>query len=842
MTTRNWSITGFTMAKLPFKRLALGEQEDVQLQFMVDGMEVRFPALIEVTRTNQRRREIGCRFLMIDPRGERLMRQYLELHGQSVSGPQATAEAPRNAAYTAPDNTPDQAAAPDNHEPVSEPSTASEKPQEQQLIRPAPVMETQPYGGFGQHDAGYDRDEEEEFVNPLILVYRALRGRWLYATVLACIASILMVTASYFMIKPVYQSRGLIRIAAKEQKILYSDRDDSRLRLFDAFVSSELTYLTSRPVLDRAIYILGQQPGQFADSPQSVADLAGRLEARKIKSLLELTAASVDQDSAKAMVDAVLDGYQQLQVEQNDRQQTIRERELIAREQELLSRIDALKANLLAVGGEYNMVALRRTHQNRLDQIEESRDKITEINASIEQLNTQGVIVGGGVDVQIQRAVMLDRNLADLSFERTKRAATLTTLRERYAGSHPLVMQATTELRVVDDAIEDRLDFINQLGSTGGLSGAAAPGEGPTVESLQAQLVVQEKRVGELKSDATDLNAKLLEVGTLNAELTEHQDMLQETRRVLEQIRVESRNSLPGTIEILSRGSFPERPAVNRRKSAAMLAVVAAFGMTGMGFIGFSLLQRRARYSDELDNVDGIEMLGVIDRLQDLEGMAPPLISQIRAELEIGTLRHPTHARAFIIGRVNRQTDTALLTMQLANSFAATQMQTLVIDGDPTTGRLTELSQAYFQKNQAQGKTTPQSLDDLMSSPIQLDEQLSIIPGGGSLGSGQATLSAEAAQNMIKTNRDNHDCVLYQGCVLTDDVMSRFVASNVDGVILVIDRNQKIADIQREVDAAKRLTRGRVFGVFVNAAVNDPGLRHGRTAQTTIHSLEPEAA
>ena len=850
-TTRDWSITGFTMGAQPFKRLGLGEQEDVQLQFMVEGMEVRFPALIEVTRTNQRRREVGCRFMMIDPRGERLMRQYLELHGEPLvaTSPAATGPAPEHS--------------PNSHQPhQSEPPVASSESRaghDRADVAPPSMRDVTPPRATGPnapsasssyfgHDAGYEHDDDEEFVNPVILIYRALRGRWVYACVAACIASIVVVTASYFMISPIFQSRGLIRISAKEQKILYADSDDSRLRLFDAFVSSELTYLTSRPVLDRALYLLNQSPGNFDDVPDNVADLSARLDARKIKSLLEITADAKDPESAKVIVNAVLDGYQQLQVEQLDRQQTIRERELIAREQDLLSRIDRLKGELLTVGGEYNMSTLRNAHQNRLDQIEATRDQIAEITNTL--INISGGVVPNNtastLDSNIQRAIMQDRALADLTFERTQRTATLTSLRERYAEGHPLVLQASTQLQIVNQAITERQDFITQLGRTGALSRAGEEGftNDLSPESLQAKLEAQKLRETTLLADAERLNSKLLEVGTINGELEEHQDMLQETRRVLEQVRVESGNSLPGTIEILSRGSLPERAAINRRKSAAMLAVVAAFGMTGAGFIGFSLWQRRVRYSDEMDGVDGIEMLGVIDQLGDLEGMAPPLISQIRAELEIGTARRADQGRAFVVARIRDNTDSALLTLQLANSFAATMMQTLVIDGDPTTGRLTELSQAYSNRAQQQGGLPEHvgGVEDLMNAPIKLHRELSIIPGGAGLGAEQAAMSAEAAQEMIEENRVHHDCVLYQGGVLSDDVISRFVATKVDGIILVIDRNQKIDDIQREVDAARRLTHGRVFGVFVNAVANDPGLRHGRRAQTGGQFLKARVA
>ena len=50
---------------------------------------------------------------------------------------------------------------------------------------------------------------------------------------------------------------------------MYGDPNDPRLRLFDAFVSAEVTYLQSRPVLERAVQELAQTLP--AGAPKSAA-------------------------------------------------------------------------------------------------------------------------------------------------------------------------------------------------------------------------------------------------------------------------------------------------------------------------------------------------------------------------------------------------------------------------------------------------------------------------------------------------------------------------------------------------------------------------------------------
>lgn len=839
IAVRDWTMVGFSVRRLPFRKLELNAEESIQIEFVSEGLEVRFPALISITKLNQRHQNVTCRFVMIDPRGERLMLQALAADG-NASDAAATAEEPAPTILNQGADSeaqPHQAGAngqtrhPGQNASNGTAASSEQRASENLNLAPGTALSGQD-DGWGQSSQGQQQhnqaamlsrqlefEEDGEFINPLIIGYRALRGRWAQAAVAFMALGMVLASAAWLVIDPIYESRGLIRIAAKEQAILYADRDDSRLRLFDAFVSSELTYLTSRPVLDRALYLLSRQPEQMTDVADTVHDLEGRLGARKMQSLLELTARSTDQDSAKVMVNAVLDAYQQMHVEQLDQRQTIRERELIAREQELLGRLDQLYARLLDVGGEHDANTLRATHKVRLEQIEDSRTAISEMQGSLRQLADTGKIVGDGeIDMVIQRTVMLDRTLSDLTFERTKRAATLSTLRERYVDTHPSVQLAEQELSIVDQAIDDRYGLINRLGESGALAPGGTGNSENSAEEIQDMLDVQEARLTELRTDAERLNAKLIDVSAIDDEIDENRTMLQETRRALEKVRVESRNSLPGTIEILSRGSVPAVPTINRRGTAAGLSVIGAFGVTIGGFVGLYMLRRRVGYSDELGSIEGAELIGVVGAVDDVASMAPPAVNQIRAELEIAIRKQADQARAIVVSPVSDSTNCAPLTMQLAQSFAGANANTLMIDGD-FKPRLTALA------NVPQHETKPALINQL-PEPLFLSPILSIIPGGGHFDYNRPAMSVETTRAMMNNNRQATDCVLYQGNRLTTDVQSRFVVGESDAVVLVVNRNDKLADVERQVEASSRLTNGPVFIVLINANAGDPAFRN----------------
>ena len=99
-------------------------------------------------------------------------------------------------------------------------------------------------------DAG---NEPQAQLDPLGILRRTLRGRESRIVLVMLLVALLGAFGAYFALSPTYQSSGMVRVLAREAKILYSDSDDSRLRLYDAFVTAEMELLQSRPVLEAAL-------------------------------------------------------------------------------------------------------------------------------------------------------------------------------------------------------------------------------------------------------------------------------------------------------------------------------------------------------------------------------------------------------------------------------------------------------------------------------------------------------------------------------------------------------------------------------------------------------------
>lgn len=449
-------------------------------------------------------------------------------------------------------------------------------------------------------------DAEPQPVNPLATLARLFRGQWRITAILALGLGFAFGSLAFFAAKPIFESEGLVRVIAKEPKILYADSDDSRLRLYDAFVSAEVTYLQSQKVLEKAFEILlDKLDAQESTLPRpSAKDYADAVVIQKLKGLISVRSKSSSPALAQQSVNALLASYGELHMEQSGSRQTLRARELEVRVGELVTKQQILGEQLLKVGEEYDASSLAKAHLTKVTQLEELDLRVGELtNTLLEMETSDGALDADTGDMEIKRATLLDRAMADMVFERAKRAAELEKLLLRYQPQHPKVETLSASLKVIDLAIESRRRLIATLGKTGAITGGDGADKSQSLAELHALKKKLISRRDELSKAAIILNGKLIDLKRLNEEKSQVSGMLAETRRILDQVRLESRNSLPGTVEILSRASAPNTPVSDKRKQFALLGLL--FGSIAGAAITIvrRQLSGELRYSDDLTSL-----------------------------------------------------------------------------------------------------------------------------------------------------------------------------------------------------------------------------------------------
>lgn len=528
-----------------------------------------------------------------------------------------------------------------------------------------------------------DADEAPPALDPIGIARRALRGRERRVALITVLVALLAATIAYVTIKPSYQSSGMLRVLPREGKILYSDSDDSRLRLYDAFVTAEMQLLTSRPTLEAALQHLQLDHDHSFPLPDNVGALAAMITVSGKKGLISLAARSGNPWLSAASVNSVIAAYEENNEAARSRHYDVRREELRSRENELEKALAELNIQYLDIGGEHDASTLSKAHVAKTAQLEVIEERLAELDNTIVQLQSTGGVGGDlGNAVEIQRATLLDQAMADMTYERAQRLAALATLQGRYRPSHPKLRAARGELEVLEDAIAERRDQIAMLGKAGALMGNRSAAKEESVEELETVRDNLRARRKAVRSEAADLNTKLIHIRGIVTEKSRLEELLTETKRALDEVLVESQNDLSRAIEIIALGKVPDGPIEDKRKPAALGAFVFG-GLGTLGFvIGGCLLAGRVRFSDDLERHSTEALAAVIPEEKNPRSSFGEAALKLRNELDLRWLQRESNS--LVVGVVGTRggAGTTSVARALGEHCSSTGVEVLLIELD----------------------------------------------------------------------------------------------------------------------------------------------------------------
>ena len=396
-----------------------------------------------------------------------------------------------------------------------------------------------------------------------------------------------------------YESTAILRIYPQEKNILYENTDSSVLKTFDTYVRAETTYLASYPVMELALSRLREDFPEIKDKVNE-QDLAKSIEISRRDSTIVLRTISKKPAFAHAKLDQITAAYLDLHEQTRFKGTELRLKELVAREKELMTQLQENDQQTLEVGGEYDLPSLATAHQDKISQIAQLATRRDEVEQTLETIkNNDGISSADMNDQEIIRATLLDRALADLNFEKSKAEADLQAVLQRYPDNAPVVIAKRTKLRVLGEAMGERREQIKVLGQTGALTDTSKGSAKVSVDEIDALLNKVTTQLNAARIEAKQLNEKRIRLILLSEERKEIRELLDKTREVLDQIRVESTNLLPSLSVLMSPATFPIEATKDTSKS------LAAAGVAGGGFIALFLVILNAkihggiRYSDE---------------------------------------------------------------------------------------------------------------------------------------------------------------------------------------------------------------------------------------------------
>ncbi|MEI7766670.1 MAG: hypothetical protein WCJ97_04430 [Phycisphaerae bacterium] len=650
--------------------------------------------------------------------------------------------------------------------------------------------------------------------HPAAILLRALRGRWIPVLFIGAILASIFAGGALLLVQPSYQANGIIRVAVLGSRILYTNEENQQLPLFDAFINAQVTYLKSRPVLERAVMDKDLIALGLSGDDTAVAELAAALTvARENKSeIITLSSKSGKPKLAAAMVNAVLDAYETLYGEKADRRVSIREATLSARVQELSQKLRTIAAQDLEIGQEYGADSMDKAHLLKLTQMQDLEKRVSDMKNEITQKQANGANVMDSGNGEIARLTVLDQAMSDMLFERAKRAAKLSSLAEHLSPQHPAFLAADAELKVIDQAIENRRQQITTLGKTGVISKTGGdPNAKATVDEMKITLTALEKQCEEVRTEARELNRRRALLVASAEEYKQYSTQLEEVRKGLEQVKLEGRTNLPARTEVAARAAVPMAPTADRGKVFAAVGGLLGFVLAIAGAVAIQLIHPRIRYSDELADLPRIRPSGRITDLAKHDSEAMDTVRRLRNQLQLA--QGPRLEGPLVVATVSvgDQAVRADLAIAIADVFAETGLRTVLVDMDLVARHITlkkNLTGEVGITNLLQNANTPTFLPSG-------DRTYTLIPAGTNEMVEDHALSRRDIQTTIAQLRAKFDVLVLDVGPVDERLAAPLVLEIVDQAVLAVGVGQGTYQVKKGAVMINGLVHGRVASVLL---------------------------
>lgn len=647
-------------------------------------------------------------------------------------------------------------------------------------------------------------------------LFRALRGRFLRLLLTGTLLGAFLGVLLYLAVTPKYESQAIIRIAATQPFIMY-EGNSMASRTFDAFVKSQVGMLSSPGLIESSAEAINNLDPGIDVSP---IGLSRQIRISESKSVIKITATSDKAENAVLFANTLLDTYLQAQRTQVKERGSYRLRELTNREQELSERLHRKNEEILALGGEYGLESVVKAHGDKLEMLENSTRSIDELNRMVIELETFGSARGTGIaDDVLLKGLVEDHALDLMLWEHSKKLSELAVLELRYQPTSKKVIEMKASIGILEDAMEARRQQIKTLKMSGEIPADAASRQDRILE-IRDKLVNLEPQRQTLEAEARDLHAKTIRLQTLEKEAVMLRELLDETQRGLERVKLESRLDVPGAVELVSRAPLPLEPVQDRSKLMAVAGTIVGFGLVFVAYLGMIIVTPKIRYTDDLENFDSdAPLIGQVMSLNgdSLTGAVDMNVYRLRNNIQLSCIPSfdaTRRARVIAVSSDSSKVQSAKVVNQLAASFSTGGLKTLRVA--TACGGLQSADLAGWRECVINGTVSIKSGrhgPDLMvtGSRDHLSEE---------------QMSLAQVRDAVARLSEAYDVIVFDIGPVGRSIASDFLVSQCDLALIVTRPDSPSSGLRRALNHLKDLSPSRVRLMLSDMAKDDPKARH----------------
>jgi polysaccharide biosynthesis transport protein len=541
--------------------------------------------------------------------------------------------------------------------------------------------------------------EAPEPENPLLLVHRALVGRYPLLIVLALVGGAIGGAAGYFAVKPTYRSTGVVHIAPTMPKVMFNSEGSDIIPRFDSYLRTQAELLRNQRTVDEALKSEKWRdvrdrllPGMTEPQARALFDSSLTIDVPRSSEYINVTFDHEQQPVATAAVQSVMDAFEKSFSTAQRAAESARNTLLEDRRSRLNSQIRAVRERIAAATNDLGPEGFRHMFSARLESLQKLEEQYQQAMSTLASAeNAQDKT--GGVELNPEAIALFDPMVRDALRRRTALAGELETLRGRLGNSHRSVVDAELRLQIADQQVATAIgDFSTQR--------PAAPGKGPanpssavaTVDQLRARLEAQKKAVDDLRSQTADMGKRIVQIESLSEELTQNTKLLEDTKNRVDALTTESLG-ISGRLNLFP-ADEPPAPFKDTRKKLAVGAAAAGMGLGLVIVLAMGFLDPRFKNAADLRGLaHGVPMLGILPALPDdvddpeQASIAAHSVHHIRTLLQLTP--GGAENRVLVVTSPAAATGKTSLSLSLGLSFAAAGNRTLLIDADLVGGGLT---------------------------------------------------------------------------------------------------------------------------------------------------------
>ncbi len=661
--------------------------------------------------------------------------------------------------------------------------------------------------------------------NPLMIVHRALRGRYLIAAALGLVLAIPLGIAGYFVMPPEFTSRAVLEANLTVPAVLYDDEVKESASAFEAFVSQQASMILSERVLNRAV---DDERLRTVGWPAGSAGLIRMRDSvavttPKRANLIVVTASDQSPAAAQVAAQAVLKSYREIRDETERRMYGDKQFDLERLREEYLRERDEKRKTALDrainVAGTEDLQQAQRNTMRELAIIDEQVRELT----TLLSMSPDGVVRDPAFEID-------DPELERLKDERNLLQRQLDALLLNATPQHRQAKQMTRSIEVLDNAIEAREDEL--AGKVTPDSELVASNEGRS--QMEARLE-DLKREHELKRSLLERIARArMDVFGLQQEAEIANDRLEDAERRLEALRVEKESQISLRIREMQEPERPLQPSTDRRLAIAGAGFVGGFGFGIVAVTAFGVAFPRVRVADDVTAARGdFAMLGMIPEFPSAESNGAAMSVREAFQFLRVILDARSGRRCLVCGITSPTAGDGKTTIatRLARSYAATRRRVLLIDADlvgrGSTRELRITPIAQLDGSSSLSDVVVHVEDGFDAIPASDDEQASEVFCGRVLG------------DILDAARQQYDVIIVDTGPILGSIEAAAMTSSMDQMLLIVSRGMESRLLKMATDRLRELNARSVGIVFNRATTIDFNRSFAPPSSTSRRSVRP---